>query len=84
VGPGHVELELGAEGGQAEQAARQRIALLEPRELRFELGDSLPGPGKLSGHTFPIPRTHLGLSIGWRVTVLEHADAGLRAGAGRP
>ena len=58
VGPGDVELQLGAKRHQAEQAPSQRIALLEPREIRFELGDALPCVGKSFGQAFPIPREH--------------------------
>jgi len=71
VGARDVELELGPEGAEAEQARDQRIRLGEPGQLLFDLADPLPSSRKLIGHAFPVPRTHR-LNIGSVVTVLEN------------
>ena len=49
VGARDVELELGSEGAEAEQARDQRIPLGEPGQLLLELADPLPSSGKLLG-----------------------------------
>ena len=49
LGARDVELELGSEGAEAEQARRQRVSLGEPGELPLELADPLLSSGKLFG-----------------------------------
>ena len=63
-----VELELGSEGAEAEQARDQRIPLGEPAQLLLELTDPLPGSRQLVGQALSFPRTHFGLTIGFLVT----------------
>ena len=60
LGAGDVELELGSEGAEAEQARDQRISLGEPGQLPFELADPLPSGRKLLGQALPLPHPHSG------------------------
>ena len=48
LGARDVELELGPEGAEAEQARDQRIPLGEPGQLLFELADPLPSSRELA------------------------------------
>ena len=57
VGARDVELELGSEGAEAEQARDQRIPLGEPGQLLFELADPLPSSRELLGQALSIPRS---------------------------
>ncbi len=55
-----VELELGSEGAEAEQARDQRIPLGEPGQPLLELTDPLPGGPQLIRQALSIPRAHSG------------------------
>ena len=71
VGARDVELELGPESSEAEQARRERVPLGEPGQLPLEPADPLPSSHKLLGQVLTIPHSHLGLTIGSLVTLLD-------------
>ena len=73
VRAGHVQLELGPEGAEAEEAGDQRIPLGESGQLLLELANALPSSLKLIPQTLPVPHTHLTLNIGSLEAVLENS-----------
>ena len=51
-----VELELGAEGAQGQQAAGDLITRSEPGQLGLELGNPTPSDGQLGGEVVALSR----------------------------
>ena len=75
VGARDVQLELGPEGAKPEEAAGQRVPVLELRQPRLELGDALPGSGELVRQAVPFLRAQVLIPIGAHAGTLESWSA---------
>jgi len=66
-----VQLELGPEGAQAEQASGERVAVLQLGKPALELGDALARRRELLREAVPVPGAQVVISIGADGVALE-------------